>query len=216
VSRLLWLSLVGVVTLTACSREQPAPVTAPSAPAASAAAAAQAPNAGKAVQVQQAGAYTYAEVELPSGQRVWIAGTQIDVKPGDELSWGQFAVMRNFEAKSLGRTFGEILFVTSWGRAGAATVATPAHGNLPPPPAPGAVDASGSGTVKSVANAGGYSYIEVERDGRIVWVAAMETPLKVGDRITWQGGSEMRNFNAKSLGRSFERVVFASAVSVVR
>jgi len=40
--------------------------------------------------------------------------------------------------------------------------------------------------------------------------------MKPGDRIQWQGGSEMRNFNAKSLGRSFDRVVFASAVTVTR
>lgn len=212
--RLLWLSLVAVAVLAACSREQQTPVVAASAPAAPAAA--QAPHAGKTVQVQQAGTYTYAEVQLPSGQRVWIAGTQIDIKPGDDVQWGQFAVMRNFEAKSLGRTFGEILFVTSWGRPGAAPVATPAHGSLPMPPAPGAADANGNGIVKSVANAGGYSYIEVERDGRTLWVAAMETPLKPGDRIEWQGGNEMRNFNAKSLGRSFDRVVFVSAVTVVR
>lgn len=213
-SRLLSLLPVAAIVLMACSREQPAPADAAS--AATVAAAAQVPNTGKALQVQKAGAYTYVEVALRPGQRVWLAGTQIDVKPGDELSWGPFAVMRNFEAKSLGRTFSEILFVTSWGRAGAAAVATPAHGSLPMPPAPGAADASGSGIVKSVANAGGYSYIEVDRDGRMLWVAAMETPLKPGDRIAWQGGSEMRNFNAKSLGHTFERVVFASGVSVVR
>jgi hypothetical protein len=84
------------------------------------------------------------------------------------------------------------------------------------PAAPGAADANGSGVVKSVANAGGYSYIEVDRGGSTIWVAAMETPMKPGDRIQWQGGSEMRNFNAKSLGRSFDRVVFASAVTVTR
>ena len=77
-------------------------------------------------------------------------------------------------------------------------------------------DGAGGGIVKSVANAGGYSYIEVDRGGSTVWVAAMQTPMKPGDRIEWQGGSEMRNFTAKSLGRSFDRVVFASAVAVVR
>lgn len=173
----------------------------------------QGPNVGKVLQVQQAGIYTYAEVDW-RGQRVWVAGSQIDVKPGDEVQWGEFSVMRNFEAKSLGRTFGEILFVSAWGRPGAAPAATPAHGNLPAPAAPGMADASGSGIVKSVANAGGYSYMEIDRGGSTVWVAATQTPAKPGDRVEWQGGSEMRNFNAKSLGRTFDRVVFAGAVSV--
>ncbi len=217
-NRLLVLSLGVAITLGACSRQQEPPAASAVAAAASApptAAAQPSANAGKALQVMQAGAYTYAEVDW-RGQRVWIAGTQIDLKPGDEVHWGPAAVMRNFEAKSLGRTFDQILFVTSWGRPGAAQVTTHAHGSPPAAPAAAAGDGAGGGIVKSVADAGGYSYIEVDRGGSTVWVAAMQTPMKPGDRIEWQGGSEMRNFTAKSLGRSFDRVVFASAVAVVR
>lgn len=214
VSRFPVLLLACAFVLASCSREVQAPAAAASAPTANAAA--PEPHGGKVIQAQQAGAYTYAEVEWSPGQRVWIAGTQIDVKPGDEVQWGQFAVMRNFDAKSLGRTFEQILFVSSWGRPGVAPAATPVHGSLPMPAAPGAADANGSGVVKSMANAGGYSYIEVDRGGSTIWVAAMETAMKPGDRIQWQGGSEMRNFNAKSLGRTFDRVIFASAVTVTR
>lgn len=215
---LLVLSVGVTITLGACSPRQepptaPAVAVAPSAPPT--AAAPLSANSGRALQVMQAGAYTYAEVDW-RGQRVWIAGTQIDLKAGDEVQWGPAAVMRNFEARSLGRTFDQILFVTSWGRPGAALVTTHAHGSPPASPAVGAGDGNGSGIVKSVANAGGYSYIEVDRGGSTVWVAAMETPMKAGDRIEWQGGSEMRNFTAKSLGRNFDRVVFASAVAVMR
>lgn len=216
-NRLLVLSLVVAVTLVACSRRQEppaAPAVAATASAPSTAAVPALVNGGRALQVMQAGAYTYAEVDW-RGQRVWVAGTQLDLKPGDEVHWGAAAVMRNFEAKSLGRTFDQILFVSSWGRPGAAQVTTHAHGSLPSTSAAAAGDGAGGGIVKSVAHAGGYSYIEVDRGSRTIWVAAMQTPMKPGDRIEWQGGSEMRNFTAKSLGRSFDRVVFASAVAVV-
>ena len=173
-------------------------------------------NTGKVLQVQHGGGYTYAEVETGAGQKVWIAGSAIDVKPGAAVEWGDFAVMRNFNAKSLNRTFPEILFVNRWGPAGAATVATPAHGTFPQPPAPGSAGPNDSGVLKSVVNAGGYSYMEVDRGGKTVWVAAMETPMKAGDKVQWQGGTEMSNFTAKSIGRTFDKIIFASGVNVTK
>jgi hypothetical protein len=165
------------------------------------------------LQVENGGGYTYAEVQTAAGQKVWIAGSQIAIKPGDSVEWGSFAVMRDFTAKSLNRTFPEILFVNQWAPAGTAPVAVAPHGTFPQPPAPG-MGSSESGTVKSVQNAGGYTYIEVDRGGETVWVAAMETAMKPGDKVQWQGGTEMRNFTAKSLGRTFDRIIFAQAVSV--
>ena len=174
-------------------------------------------NTGKVLQVQNGGGYTYAEVETGAGQKVWIAGSQIEVKPGTAVEWGDFAVMRNFNAKSLNRTFPEILFVNRWGPVGAATVATPAHGTFPQPPAPGAAAGpNDSGVLKSVVNAGGYSYMEVDRGGKTVWVAAMETPMKPGDKVQWQGGTEMSNFTAKSINRTFDKIIFASGVNVTK
>jgi hypothetical protein len=124
--------------------------------------------------------------------------------------------MRNFSSKSVGRTFAEILFVDQWGPAGAMGTMTSPHGSMAAA-APMAGGGGGdTGVVKSVSNAGGYSYIEVDRGGKVVWVAAMETPMKPGDKVQWQGGSEMQNFTAKSIGRTFDRIVFASSVAVVR
>jgi hypothetical protein len=184
---------------------------------------APAANVGKVLQSQNGGGYTYAEVETAAGQKVWIAGSQIEVKPGSEVQWGNFSVMRNFEAKSLGRSFPEILFVDRWGPVGRQVTATAPHGNFPNPQAAGAAASPGAaapgtsagGTVKSVANAGGYSYIEVDQgNGQTVWVAATETPMKKGDKVRWEGGSTMRNFTAKSLNRTFESIIFAQSVAV--
>jgi hypothetical protein len=174
-------------------------------------------NVGKVLQLQNGGGYTYAEVQTAAGQKVWIAGSQIDVKPGAEVQWGNYAVMRDFTAKSLGRTFPEILFVDRWGPVGQAAKAVAPHGSFPNPQAAGTEGgATASGTVKSVTNAGGYSYIEVDQGGKTVWVAATETPMKKGDKVQWQGASEMRNFTAKSLGRTFDQILFAQSVAVAK
>jgi hypothetical protein len=174
----------------AASAAAPAPVTAAQAPAGqtndifSAAPAQQAParNTGKVLQAQDGGGYTYAEVQTAAGQKVWIAGSQIDAKPGTEVQWGNFALMRNFQAKSIGKTFPEILFVDRWGPVGQATKAVAPHGSFPQPQAgvagAAAAGSGAGGTVKSVTNAGGYSYIEVDQGGPTVWVAAPATPLK--------------------------------------
>lgn len=210
------LSLCAALLVAACSKSEAPPAAPAAAPAAAPQAGVVAPNTGKVLQVVQAGTYTYAEVEGSAGQRAWIAGSHIEAKVGDAVQWGEYAVMRNFHAKSIDRTFPEILFVNTWGLAGAVTVATPAHGSLPMPgaAAPGMVGAQSSGKVKSVAHAGGYSYVEVDANGSTQWLAVTETPMKAGDTVTWQPGAEMRNFNAKSLGRTFEQITFINGVTV--
>jgi len=188
-------------------------------------------NRGKVLQTAEGGGYTYAEVQMASGKKVWIAGSHIAVKPGTEVEWGNYGVMRDFQSKSLGRTFAEILFVDRWAPAGQAAVAVAPHGTYPngmpavsadqmaaaaagAAPA-AAADPSARGTVKTVTNSGGYSYIEVDQgSGKTVWVAAMETPMKAGDKVQWQGGTQMSNFTARSLGRTFEKIIFAQAVAV--
>jgi putative hemolysin len=230
VYRTLWTCVACAALLAACSKQEPSAPAGGNAPATAAAPAGQpaTQNGGKVVQSQNGGGYTYAEVQLPSGQKVWVAGSAIDVKPGTEVQWGNFAVMRNFDAKSLGKTFPEILFVDRWAVAGQAPVAVAPHGSFPNPQAAGTAPAAGSvaagpaagvsaaGTVRSVTAAGGYSYIEVDQGGKTVWVAAMETPMKKGDTVRWQGGSEMANFTARSLGRTFDRIIFAQEVTVGR
>jgi hypothetical protein len=230
------LAVLGGCSQTNSGAAAPQAAAVPSAPAAPAApqaaaapaneifstapAPAPARNEGKVVQSLNGGGYTYAEVQTASGQKVWIAGSQIDVKPGTEVQWGNHAVMRDFEAKSLGRKFPEILFVDRWGPTGQVAKAVAPHGSFPAPAGAGAGTAeagrSAGGTVKSVTNAGGYSYIEVDQGGKTVWVAATETALKKGDKVQWQGASEMRNFTARSLNRTFDQIIFAQSVAVAK
>jgi hypothetical protein len=225
------LIAAAVLALAACSKQDSIAASGspagPASPASPAAAPTQAPNVGKILQLEQAGPYTYAEVEAADGRRIWIAGGHIEAKAGDKVQWGKGEEMRNFNAKSLGRVFDSILFVNAWGPADGAAVKVAPHGNTaaphPPmavPPANAVAPAAGGGAnrgdVKTVANAGGYTYLEVQQGSDTVWVAIPEAAIKAGDKVSWDGGMVMQNFSARSLGRVFDRIVFAGGVTVVR
>ncbi len=60
-------------------------------------------------------------------------------------------------------------------------------------------------------DAAGYTYVNVEAtDGTQQWVAMPETKVEVGQDISLAGGMAMQNFESKSLGRTFDSVIFSS------
>ena len=223
---LLPIALLALLSLAACSNkdETTAAAGAP-APAPTVAATEVAPNTGKIVQLMQAGAYTYAEVEIQGNQKIWMAGAPLQLKPNELVQWGDYAVMQNFSSTALGRTFEQILFVSAWGPVGGAATKVAPHGSPPDrlagaavlaaPNQPGAPADAHSGLVKSVSASGGYTYLEVDQNGVIVWVAVPGAVVKVGQKVAWDGGAVMQNFTAKSLNRTFERIIFAGKVAVV-
>jgi hypothetical protein len=229
----LILALVASLGLAACSKKEE-PTAQAGHPAM---ATAQMPNSGRVVEVIQAGQYTYIEAMVGNGEKIWMAGAHVEAKAGDPLQFGQGGVMQNFTAKSINRTFERILFVDNWSVGGAAA-SVAAHGSMPPgSPAPiaalpgnhppmgnmpvgapaGAPQGGGnSGVVKSITNAGGYSYVEVQQGNGSVWVAAPEAKVKAGDKVSWDGGSVMQNFAAKSLNRTFDQIIFAGGLNVAK
>jgi plastocyanin len=227
-NRFAIVALAATIGLAACSKNDPAGQAGAGGPKAG-----QLQNTARVVQVVPAGAYTYIEAMGETGERVWMAGAQIDAKPGDSIQWGNYSMMQNFEAKSLGRKFDRILFVEAWSTGGASSAKVTAHGTAPAgmpaghpvasggmpaghAPAAAAGGGANSGLVKSATNAGGYTYIEVQQGNGTVWVAAPETQVKAGDKVSWDGGAVMSNFTAKSLNRTFDQIVFAGGVNVVR
>lgn len=247
-NRTLLLALMAALAASACSpktEDSAAPaaqtsapaatpaVTPAATPAAAPAAVSASPNKGKVVQIQEAGIYTYAEVDT-GNQKLWIAGGHIDAKVGDTVQWGGYSEMYNFTSKALNRTFDQILFVNSWGPEGAAMESVKPHGTPPaqtgmgdhapmaghPPMAAGGqmpmMAGANSGKVKTVATAGGYSYLEVDQGGTMVWLAAPEFQVKEGENVQWASGMTMRNFDAKSLNRVFDEIVFVESASVIR
>lgn len=241
-NRTLFLALMAALAASACSpktEDSAAPAAQTSAPAATPAAtpaapatASASPNTGKVLQIEEAGIYTYAEVDT-GNQKLWIAGGHIEAKVGDTVQWGGYSEMYNFTSKALNRTFDQILFVNSWGLEGAAMESVKPHGTPPaqtgmgdhapmtghPPMAAGGempMMGGNSGKVQTVATAGGYSYLEVKQGDTTVWLAAPEFQVKEGENVQWAPGMTMRNFNAKSLNRVFDEIVFVESASVVR
>ena len=165
---------------------------APAAPAPTAPSHAQA-RQGRVVSAQVAGGYSYLEVDT-GGERIWLATMISDARPGEQIAWQKSAVMQNFTSKALQRSFDRIHFVDRVMR----------------PQAPAAIS---RGVVAERLTAAGYSFIRVDDNGDSLWLATPEMPLEVGQVVEWQGGSLMRNFTSRSLGRSFDEILFVSAVT---
>jgi hypothetical protein len=85
----------------------------------------------------------------------------------------------------------------------------------PPPAMPPAGSAAGvafSGKVVETMNAGGYTYVLVESGGDRIWAAGPETTVEVGETVSIPEGMEMENFESKTLNRTFDTVLFVSAI----
>jgi len=66
-----------------------------------------------------------------------------------------------------------------------------------------------SGKVVETMDAGGYTYVCIEKKGVKTWVAVPQTKVIVGKVIAFQPGMEMRNFPSKSLNRTFKSIYFS-------
>ena len=156
-------------------------------------------NKGQVLSVIQVPGYTYVEVRN-NGRNLWLAGNPVELAEGEIISWADAAMMRNFQSKTLNRTFEELMFVSA--------IYKGADG------APQPASSANSGVVKSTENAAGYTYIECETDaGQVVWLATPEMDMSVGARVSWQGGSKMSNFTSSSLDRTFDEILFVQGVS---
>jgi hypothetical protein len=72
------------------------------------------------------------------------------------------------------------------------------------------------GTVVSTIDSAGYTYIEVEQEGKKVWLAASKVELAAGSPIRFGRGLPMTNFYSKSLQREFPEIFFVDRVEVVK
>jgi len=69
--------------------------------------------------------------------------------------------------------------------------------------------------VVSAANTMSYTFIEINRDGKTMWLAADVIPLKPGDRISFEEGILMMNFRSNDLERTFPNMTFVEKVKVI-
>lgn len=78
---------------------------------------------GEVLEVKEVASYTYLRLKTDAGE-IWAAVMKASVKKGDTVSLENPTVMRNFESKTLKRTFPMILFATLGGSGGSAPVAS--------------------------------------------------------------------------------------------
>ncbi len=159
------------------------------------------------LETMESGGYTYARVET-GGEEIWVAGPPSELEIGSEVTLSGAMGMENFTAASLGRTFDRILFVNGFGSSASGGAQA-----RPLAPVQGATGA-GSGVVREVSNAAGYSYLRVETDEGDMWLAGNQLEVSEGQAVSWQGGAMMQNFNSPSLGRVFEEILFADGLQV--
>lgn len=69
------------------------------------------------------------------------------------------------------------------------------------------------GTVTETMNTGGYTYLQLNKGDQSVWVAIPETKVTKGAEITCRPGMEMRNFESKTLKRTFPSIIFSPGVA---
>jgi hypothetical protein len=86
----------------------------------------------------------------------------------------------------------------------------PAAGNaaLAAPVPPGMV----RGEVLETMDSGGYTYVFMDTGQEQRWIAALETPVAVGDVVQTDQGMAMNGFTSNTLNRTFNVVYFVSSL----
>ena len=69
-----------------------------------------------------------------------------------------------------------------------------------------------TGKVADTLDSGGYTYIELDQDGKKTWVAIPKTKVKKGQTVTVMPGTVMENFESKTLKRRFDRIIFSGGI----
>ncbi len=190
------------------------------------------PLAGKVLETMNAGGYTYISLEK-DGKKGWVALPVTEVAVGQEITVKVGLEMGIFSSKALHRSFDNIIFspglVTedknqvTQGQPGAAEAATKlptghqAAGKKTKPKGMAAMFGSAdgesagnlSGKVVETMDAGGYSYINLEKNGKQTWVAVPNMKVTVGEEMELEPGAVMTNFTSKSMNKTFESVIFS-------
>ncbi|MEK6749363.1 MAG: NrfJ-related protein [Pseudomonadota bacterium] len=105
------------------------------------------------------------------------------------------------------------------GLGGSAPTPAPAAAPLAPAgadEAPTVKPHESGGKILSEKSGNGYTYVEIENQGHKFWVAGPITKVKKGDKVSIAPNVVMEGFNSKFMNRTFDRIIFASAITIVK
>lgn len=69
-----------------------------------------------------------------------------------------------------------------------------------------------TGKVVETMDSGGYTYVQIENNGKKTWVAVPKTKIEKGQNVSFAPGAEMQNFESKTLKRKFDSIIFSAGV----
>ena len=190
------------------------------------------PITGKVVETMNSGGYTYVNLEK-DGKRTWVAIPPLKVEVGQELKLMPGLQMGTFTSSTLKRTFDNIIFSPGVatdaapeksgtpasadlqpsmppGHPSLEQMAQPAQGHPSAPPQGASKGSTISGKVVETMNSGGYTYVNLEKDGKKRWVAAPAMQVSVGQELELRNGAVMTNFTSKSLNKTFDSIIFSA------
>lgn len=78
----------------------------------------------------------------------------------------------------------------------------------------GNAEASFSGIVMETTNASRYTYVQINTGKETIWAAGPVFEVKVGDRVSVEGGMPAKNFKSKVLNRTFEDLYLAGSITL--
>lgn len=70
-----------------------------------------------------------------------------------------------------------------------------------------------SGKVIETMDSGGYTYVQIEGSGGKTWFAIPKTKIKMGQKVTFMPGGAMPNFTSKTLGKTFDVIIFSPGLA---
>jgi len=70
------------------------------------------------------------------------------------------------------------------------------------------------GTVVETMNASSYTYVQFDTGSKKIWAAAPTFQVKIGDKVNVPMGALMKNYQSKTLNRTFDEVYFVGAITV--
>ncbi|MGD8594803.1 MAG: hypothetical protein PVF82_18395 [Gammaproteobacteria bacterium] len=67
-----------------------------------------------------------------------------------------------------------------------------------------------NGKVIKAMHAGGYTYMQMEKDGKEFWIAATMMNVKRDDYVRWADAAVMKNFSSSTLHKTFDEILFVT------
>lgn len=72
------------------------------------------------------------------------------------------------------------------------------------------------GKVVQTMDASSYTYVEIDEKGQKLWLAVLKTTVKPGETVEFPDAPPMVNFTSKTLNRTFDKIIFAQGLRIVK